>query len=898
MIQCLSTLCALLLSAAAFAADGVTIVAAGKTGVIVIPASLAANANAGRIARAPETLNAALDLSRCIGRITGQPLPVVADGVGIYEPQGPDWKYSARPTAALPAGAPQIHVGWTRRALKEVDKAKVDKLDIDGFLIKSTPEVIFLVGPKDWSTAYAVYTFLEDFCGARWFMPGDLGEDLPQRPQLTVPVVEKTYQPAYLHRQYSGFQFRDDFTRYEWGLRQKVRARLEYHHNLYKVFDVAKYGQKYPDLFPVLKGERRLPGPNNSGAWQPCLSNPKAVEVAMEYARDYFNKNPDAASISLGINDGGGYCECPECMKLIPPDAPRTERRSVWYFQFANKVAEGFDREFPDKVIGFLLYGECHLPTGMKISPRLIGFEVFPSYRLMTEEGRAEFDKRLDNLSQVCPAFALYDWFYGTALFIPRLQIRPAKYWLQHGYEKGARHVKAEAYMNWALDGFKYWMHTKLMWDPSLDVDAMMEDFLTRFFRESADPLRRYFKIVEQYTLTPVYSGEGENRVLTNFAFRYPVQFESFPMKAVEACGALLAEAEKAARTDLTRRRVQYYLTGFNVTRMMATRYYLLKEGTPLLEKPDTLARGLPFLARAAAPALDVEQYRNWAMPGDGFFVREFEPTMFTDLLVARRTAATTLNGMLLPELQKLGAASVTPAAVSDAVTRTLTQAWSQITDPAALDAAKVAVAPLVGKVVLCNRAEPPKLNGELDDACWKNAQVYSDFFVVSTGKPAAYRTEVRLCHDGKRLYLAFRCVQDTKVLLAWTRGRDDRVWREDGVEFVVNRLADTTADQRCHVGLSTEGHIWDFYNGRDSWNGDIATGIKIEPDAYTIEVSFPLDEIGLDPVRDRFLRFNMVRNVYARKTLGMGNALETSTWYLSDSNIKPESRGWLVFNP
>lgn len=34
------------------------------------------------------------------------------------------------------------------------------------------------------------------------------------------------------------------------------------------------------------------------------------------------------------------------------------------------------------------------------------------------------------------------------------------------------------------------------------------------------------------------------------------------------------------------------------------------------------------------------------------------------------------------------------------------------------------------------------------------------------------------------------------------------RVWREDGVEFLINRFSDTTKEQRCQIILNTKGNI------------------------------------------------------------------------------------------
>lgn len=881
--------------------SSVSIVTSGNHGVIIIPANFAARPNPPQPAR-DETLNAALELSLYVGKITGQELPVIAEGRGTYQRTTNQWKFVPFASAKdQPAGKPEIHVGWTTRALKEIDKAKVEKLDIDGFEIKTTTDAIFLVGHKDWSTAYAVYTFLDEFCGVRWFMPGEMGEDVPRTPSLSVPTVEKTYEPAYQHRQYSGFQFRDDFLRYWWGMHQKVRARLEYHHNLFAVFDPTKYAEKYPDVYPVQNGKRRVPGPGNYGAWQPCLSNPKAVDITMEYAKEYFAKNPDAASISIGMNDGGGYCECENCMKLVDKSLPKEQRRARWYFQYANAVAERFDKEFPDKAIGYLLYGEAsEFPADLKINPRLIGFYVHPSFNLIVPDGKQKFDAALVDLAKHSPRFALYDWFYGTDVLMPRMQIRQAKYWLQHGYEMGARHVKAEAYMNWGLDGFKYWMHTKLMWDPTLDVDKMMDEFFTRFFKESAQPMREYFKIVEHYTVTPVTETvkdeKGERQRLLNFRYRYPNQFESFPPEAVKQCEPFLDQAEKSAQTELVRERVLYYRKAFDATKMMTTRYHLLKQAIPLLEKSETLSEGMPLLTQAMSRDLDVDQYYKLVLRGDAFCIRTPDKTMSQDLTIARRAAATTLSQQVIQELDRTKG-TITSPQLSAVMNDVLTHAWSQIADVDAANVAKVSIAPIVNKMLICNRSAAPKIDGKLDDPCWKDAQVCADFDEVSTGARTQFRTEVRTVHDAERLYLAFKCYQDTKVLLAWTKERDGRVWRDDGVEVLLNKPSDTKAEQRCQVIVSTTGNIWDFYNGTDKWDGDIKTATVIDPQFYAMEISIPLKEIGFDPAKERFVRVNFTRNVYGRKELGAGNPKEASAWYLSDDNPNPKSRGWLIFN-
>ena len=890
---------------AVFLAWAVLVAAAGAADIVIVKGDqrpvVIVRRDAGSEAR-----TSALEVSHYIGKITGRTPPVVLEGFGVYVRRGrhlrpmPFAKAGGKPT-----GTPEIHVGWTALALKSIDRKKVEALDMDGFLIRTTPKAIFLVGPKDWSTGYACGEFLSRLCGVRWYLPGEFGEDVPSKEVLTVPTVDRTFEPAYKHRQYSGFQWRDHAELRRWGQHARIRARLQYHHNLYRVFDVRKYGKKHPDLYGMLRGRRRVPGPKTVSGWQPCLTHPMAVEVAMDYAREFFRKDPDAGSISLGINDGGRYCECDRCMKTVDTTLPPQGDRGRWFFDFANKVAEGFDKEFPDKQIGYLLYGHCKVfPKGMKIHPRLIGFYVSPSFNLITPEGKQAYDEGLAELTKSVSRFALYDWFYGDGVAVPRMQIRQAKYWLEHGYKMGARHCKAEAYMNWGLDGFKYWMHAKLLWDPSLSVDDMMDDFFPRFFKESAGPMREYFKIVEEYTVKPIMmrledkdGKPGELRAM-NFRFRYPEQLLTFPPEAAERCLPHLDKAEKMATSHIVRERVRYFRMAFDVSRMLTYQYHYAKDALPLLQKPETLPQGMPLLAKALSKDLDVEQYYAWVLRNDAFCVREPERRMFGGVTLARSAAAKTLSDQVIAELRGFGKKAISPAALESIVSQRLGQAMAGIKSAEHRDVAKVAIEPYARKIMLCNRGPAPKVDGKLDDPCWRDSVAYSGFTAAGKGVSSENITEVRLAHDGKRLYLGYTCYQDTELIVAWTKERDGRLWREDGIEFLLNRPTDTVKTQNFQIIANTRGNIYDSLKGDVKWDGDIKVAADVQPEFYTIEVSVPLKEIGIDPVKDRFLRVNFVRNFYGKVRGKIGAPTEVSTWNLTPfGNLDPRARGWLVFN-
>jgi|GEM_PF-1741787 len=64
---------------------------------------------------------------------------------------------------------------------------------------------------------------------------------------------------------------------------------------------------------------------------------------------------------------------------------------------------------------------------------------------------------------------------------------------------------------------------------------------------------------------------------------------------------------------------------------------------------------------------------------------------------------------------------------------------------------------PLFRRLSVYRTDVPPVLDGKLDDACWKEAEVADDFRIVENRTtPAALRSEVRVCYDAEYLYFHY----------------------------------------------------------------------------------------------------------------------------------------------
>src|SRR6185436_14644393 len=87
-----------------------------------------------------------------------------------------------------------------------------------------------------------------------------------------------------------------------------------------------------------------------------------------------------------------------------------------------------------------------------------------------------------------------------------------------------------------------------------------------------------------------------------------------------------------------------------------------------------------------------------------------------------------------------------------------------------------------------------PVIDGKLDDAVWKQAAVFKDFYQTNPGDNIAPSkpTEAMIGYDARTLYLAFRCFDEPDKIRA-TIAKRDEIFSEDNVRIFL----DTYNDQR-----------------------------------------------------------------------------------------------------
>jgi len=517
-------------------------------------------------------------LQQGVERCTGITLPIVSEAA--YKPV--DDRFP-------------IFVGDTETARRLLAE-DIARLDVEGYILLVQPRQAVIYAPRPTTDTgdplnWAQADFLRKFMGVRWLMPGELGMHFPAQVCVRIAAGKWVEQPAFKHRHWSGYCGSP-------GPVWRVRAsggggRFKDHHNLFRVFDPARFGDD-PTLFPVIipdgsdatprnphyrglkPGERFVPPAGLVAYWQPCTTHPRAIDIVVNAVAEQIRKHPDDRTFSLGINDSGGFCLCERCLAVSPPgvDPGSDAANGYRFYRFYNAVAERVAAELGDVRLGFLVYSDLTDWHPTRLHPLLMPYLTMSMADRWDPAFAARQNELIERWSHTASQFGIYEWLFGKGYFIPRIYLGDFADGLRQAAKCGAEGFYAEAYANWGLDGPKLYVTERLLWNPSEDVDALLDEWHTAMFGDAGPAMRSYFDRLEQAWCQQQPSDErrGGYRIYspTNKAAQFS---EVFTPSVCDEAWLLLEQAETHATADLARRRIEMFKASFAATRAASHRF-------------------------------------------------------------------------------------------------------------------------------------------------------------------------------------------------------------------------------------------------------------------------------------------------------------------------------------
>lgn len=413
------------------------------------------------------------------------------------------------PVSDQPAEGPMVLVGPSD-ALEVVSPGiDYEALGEEGLVIKTAGQHLVLTGGHPRGTLYAVYEFLHNHLGCRWFTSGGATPPVTRIPQqetiivgtlneMKVPALE--YRSAWYREAFDGdWAARNRLNGHDTRVMEKHGGKIRYYRtqgwHTFRYFVGAGELGSHPEYFALNDGERK--------ATQLCTSHPGVVKRVTEVIRHWLSEDPGARFVSVIANDSGGFCGC----ELCGPLKEYERSRAAPVLHLANQVADSIRDEHPDVMIDTLAYSPT-CPTPRFARPRdnvMVRFATAQACRahpLAHDCGDSWYNaKYLRAWGERCPQ--MYVWDYVTN-FTNYLQPYPNFHTLQPNIKFYLKQT-VKGIFNQAPSGgggefaeLRSYLMARVMWDPDCDFEAQMKDFLQAYYGPAGEPIGKYIEMMRE----------------------------------------------------------------------------------------------------------------------------------------------------------------------------------------------------------------------------------------------------------------------------------------------------------------------------------------------------------------------------------------------------------------
>jgi len=409
---------------------------------------------------------------------------------------GAEFEIKAPPAA----GQSRLLVG-PGAAKSAVTDFSTDGLGSDGIVIRTVGDDLILAGDQPRGTLYAVYTFLEEHIGCRWW--SSQASTIPIKPTLRIGRLNVRYVPPLEYRETFWF----DAFNGDWAVRNKSNGNSErldakrggkhtyegFVHTFFPLIPPKKYFEDHPEWFSEIDGKRI------HERAQLCLTNEEMRAELVKNLRERLRNNPAATIASVSQNDWHGNCQCSKCAAIEKEEGSP----AGLMLRFVNAVAEDIEEEFPNVAFSTLAYQYTRKPPKItkprpNVIVRLCSIECSFSKPLADERNK-KFRDDIVGWSKICNR--LYIWDYTTNFrhyILPHPNLRVlgpnVKFFVDHSV-KGLFEQGAYTSSGAEMAELRAWVLAKLLWNPALDGQKLIDEFIAGYYGPAGPHIKDYLKI-------------------------------------------------------------------------------------------------------------------------------------------------------------------------------------------------------------------------------------------------------------------------------------------------------------------------------------------------------------------------------------------------------------------
>lgn len=422
----------------------------------------------------------------------------------------------------------------------------------------------------------AVYAWLR-ILGAEWYMPGEIGQVMPHHADIQLPEIDLLTQAYYPLRSmmfYGKNFFQSSQEEVIWQLQMGLNRNAGIMgiapsgHGITWVIQRDEFAKEHPDYFALFNNNRAV-----TGEHKPCLSSPGLFQSNINFVNTVF-KNYDVPSV--GIMPPDGYtmtCQCELCKGKATLERGWRGQISDYVWTYVNNAAKEIYKTHPDKFIISSAYGSySEVPLTID--------QMSPNLRIAIVQARREFndnDKReaitklrnswLEKLPKGTRPLMTWDhhlWAREKSLpHMPVYQMHAIDWDLKasknisQGDFTEVYRDKDDAHM--IVDNINLFVTARLLWNPDLDVDKIIDTYCTNFYGPAAEPVKQFMAYSEANWMLMAKDGDKINEM---FKLLQKVQAAAPPNTIYGKRVAMLAEYLEPMRNhaeQLTKERQSQY---------------------------------------------------------------------------------------------------------------------------------------------------------------------------------------------------------------------------------------------------------------------------------------------------------------------------------------------------
>lgn len=359
-------------------------------------------------------------------------------------------------------------------------------------IIYNEGENIFINGGNERGVLYAAYAFLQRYCNCRMYSSAE--KFIPRASTLNLPnqiLIDES--PAYHIREYYytatiNDEYRDWHRLHQHFPKENSNWGM-WVHTFQRLLPDTFYFDAHPEYFSYY-GNKRQPA-------QLCLSNNDVFNIVVKNLKKAIAANPKAKYWSVSQNDNYGYCQCEQC--AIIDSIEGSHAGSV--IRFVNKVAA----QFQDKIISTLAYQYSRsAPKVTKPLPNVnimfCSIECDRAKPIYSDTAQGSFAYDMIAWSKLTNNILVWDYVVQFSNYIspfPNLKVLQPniQFFNRHGvtdiFEQGSSY-------NWSDFGeLKAYMIAALLWNPNLNADSLLKEFMNGYYGKSGTLIYQYIKKIE-----------------------------------------------------------------------------------------------------------------------------------------------------------------------------------------------------------------------------------------------------------------------------------------------------------------------------------------------------------------------------------------------------------------